>query len=96
MRAAVKIFDEVFGEFEREPEMSSAADRQHGEHSWHYYGMAFDVTMKGIGSETRYRITTRLRKRIVKPFQLIKHSGSHWHVEYDIDAYPEYRRGSHI
>lgn len=91
MRTAEDVFVEVWREIVGDTfTMSSAADRAHSPRSWHYKGMAFDATLSGISDAVAARIFVRLKERLGPPFQIIHHKDSHFHVECDLIAYPDW------
>jgi len=96
MRKVEKTFDKVWAKHGLgEPVCKSAADREHMRYSWHYFGMAIDVTLQDIPTHLVYPILDDLRRELTAPYQIIHHRGSHIHVECDIDAFPQYQRGAH-
>jgi len=96
MRLVEEVVEEVFRSFGYEPEMTGCVGGIHSSpRSWHHFGMAEDFTLADVAAEDHAPIVHKIKARLTRPYQVIHHRDSHIHVECDIDAYPEYRRGAH-
>jgi hypothetical protein len=96
MRLVEEVVERVFTKFGYEPEMTSCVGGVHSSpRSWHHFGMAEDFTLKHVERHHHSPIVAQIKAALPKPYQVIHHRGSHIHVECDIDAFPEYKRGSH-
>jgi hypothetical protein len=94
MRAVEDAVTAVFSRYGVEPEMTACVGGIHSSpRSWHHFGMAQDYTLAAVPRHAHTQLVAALRAALGPPYQVVHHEGSHIHIECDIDAYPEYRRG---
>lgn len=80
MRLALHHVDEVFKKHAgREAIMTSGRDRQHSTHSFHYYGLAFDVRTNDLPDNVVHAIVEELMT-LLPSFDIILEQ-THLHVE---------------
>lgn len=80
--------------------VSSVNDREHGEHSYHYEGLAFDVDwdpILAISDDFRRELACEISARLGGEFDVLAEDlgcqNSHLHVEYDRRRVEAKRRG---
>ena len=87
MRHAMRIADDLWGEYGEELVITSARDSMHSAGSFHYYGLAIDCRTRYFNATQIHSLSKQLEKQlklIDERYQVIVHS-THIHIELQVN-----------
>ena len=82
MLFASHVVEGVYTEFGIDCVITSGTDGEHGNHSHHYKGLAFDFRTRNVPTYRLQTLFKLIQERLGSNFQVVLES-DHIHVEYD-------------
>ena len=81
MRAALKIADKIYKDYDQELAITSGLDGTHSVGSLHYYGLAIDIRTRYFNDATKNAVYVALKQELQNNYVIILEK-THIHIQW--------------